>query len=236
MSSPSVSRRQWLAGLAATAAATAALPSALHARASRRSPEPMPTPAEALERLVSGNGRFVNGQMRHPHEDPAWRQGLASGQHPFATIFGCVDSRVPPELVFDAGLGDLFVIRTAGTVLDDATLGSLEFGVEELHIPIIMVLGHERCGAVKATIDILEQRLPAPDRINFLVNAIEPALSDVRPEGGDLVDKCVRRHVTRTVERLRATPILRHHVDEGKLLVLGARYDLDFGTVELLPA
>lgn len=235
MSPSSVSRRQWLAGLAATTAA-ATLPSRLYARAPRRSPEPIPTPAEALERLVSGNGRFVNGQMRHPHEDPAWRQGLASGQHPFAAIFGCVDSRVPPELVFDAGLGDLFVIRTAGTVLDDATLGSLEFGVEELHIPIILVLGHEKCGAVKATIDILEQRLAAPDRINFLVNAIEPALTDVRPEGGDLLDKCVRRHVTRTVERLRATPILRDHVAAGKLLVVGARYDLDFGTVELLPS
>src|SRR5678816_4607625 len=123
---------------------------------------PVTNADEALQRLLEGNQRYAANKSIDLNESQSRRVEMAKGQNPFATIFSCVDSRVPPELIFDRGLGDLFVIRTAGHVIDQAVLGSLEYGVEELKIPLLMVLGHEKCGAVKATIDTIASGGEAP--------------------------------------------------------------------------
>jgi carbonic anhydrase len=146
-----------------------------------------------------------------------------------------VDSRVPPELVFDRGLGDLFVIRTAGQVIDTAVLGSLEFGVAELKIPLLMVLGHEKCGAVKATIETVEKGGTAEADIEALVNGIRPAVEHAKGEAGDLLDNAVKANVVAVVQKLKQSPILKEAIEQGKLTIVGARYDLDTGAVETLP-
>ncbi len=194
---------------------------------------PVTTPDAALARLMEGNGRYVAAKLTRPHQSMLRRTELATGQQPFASIFGCVNSRVAPELLFDRGLGDLFVIRSAAHVLDNAELGSLEFGVAELKIPLLVVLGHEKCGAVKATIETVEQHGTAPDQIDMLVKAIAPAVEQAKAQGGDLLDASVRANVALTVERLRATPLLAEAIKAGTLKIVGGRYDLDTGTVEI---
>jgi carbonic anhydrase len=192
-------------------------------------------PDQALQLLLGGNQRWASGQAVHPNQSRDRRVEVAGGQHPIAVIFSCVDSRVPPELVFDQGLGDLLVIRTAAHVLDNAALGSIEFGVEELHIPLIMVLGHERCGAVTASVDAVTQNAHAPGQIEAVVEGIRPAVVQTSAQAGDRVDNTVRAHVALTVERLRQTgPILTEVQEHGALKVVGGRYDLDTGLVELL--
>src|SRR5438093_4353999 len=137
-------------------------------------------PYAALQRLLDGNARYVANKAERPDQTVERRLALAQAQHPFAAILGCADSRVPAEIVFDQGLGDLFVVRVAGPVLDEAVLGSLEFAVAELGLGLILVLGHERCGAVAATIAALERGADAPGRIADLVAAITPAVKRVR--------------------------------------------------------
>jgi len=191
----------------------------------------MPTADQALERLVAGNKRYVAAQQAHPHEAPERRAELSDGQYPFAVILGCADSRVPPEVIFDQGLGDLFVIRVAGNVLDDCVLGSIEYAAAHLHTPLIVVLGHSKCGAVGATVEggELEGHLPS------LAAAIQPAVDQARGLPGDLVDNAVRANATMVVGQLKASePVLSELVDAGKLKVVAACYDLDTGEVELL--
>ena len=168
------------------------------------------------------------------NESKSRRVELAKGQNPFATIFSCVDSRVPPELVFDRGLGDLFVIRTAGHVIDKAVLGSLEFGVAELKIPLLLVLGHEKCGAVKATVEAVENNATAEAEINWLVDSIRPAVEQAKAQPGDLLDNSVKANVSLTVEHLKQSSILSEAVEKGELKIIGARYDLDTGVVEVI--
>ena len=141
---------------------------------------------------------------------------------------------MPPELIFDRGLGDLFVIRTAGQVIDKAVLGSLEFGVEELDIPLLLVLGHERCGAVKATVEALEQGTAVPAEIRFLVEGIKPAVERVKDQSGDLLDNAVRANVELVVGQLKKSSILADAMTQGRLKIVGARYDLDTGVVDVL--
>lgn len=203
------------------------------------SPEPTTEPAiagpdEALARLREGNQRFVADKEGHPNSSPSRRTTVAAGQQPFATILGCVDSRVPPELIFDRGLGDLFVIRTAGHTLDRAVTGSIEFGAAELKIPLILVLGHERCGAVKATIDFLGGSGEAPGDIAMLVEAITPAVEAARARPGDLLDNAVEINVTRTIATLRTSSVLAGLIAQGKAKITGAVYDLDTGAVRFL--
>lgn len=185
----------------------------------------------AQARLMDGNKRFVAGQSLHPNQTRQDRESVAKSQAPFAVILSCSDSRVPPELVFDAGLGSLFVIRVAGNVVDDVTLGSIEYAVEHLGVPLVMVLGHERCGAVTAATQSGE-----PDaHIKSLVNAIKPAVETVKGQPGDPVDNAVAANVRLVVRQLSASrDILGKHLDEHKLTIIGARYDLDTGVVELL--
>jgi len=188
-------------------------------------------PTDPLERLMAGNARFVAERPLHADARTGRRAQLATSQAPFAIVLGCADSRVGPELVFDQGLGDLFVVRVAGNVVDPSILGSIEYAAEHLHSTLLVVLGHERCGAVSAALDGGE----APGNIKSLVDAIQPAVASSAAEPGDKLDNAVRANVRLQEQNVRArSAILDHLIADGKLRVVGARYDLDTGEVEIL--
>jgi carbonic anhydrase len=187
---------------------------------------------QALQRLLEGNRRYVANRPALD-ESPRRRIEVAQGQKPFAAILGCVDSRVPPELIFDQGLGDLFVVRTAGEVLDHAVLGSLEFGVEELNIPLLVVLGHEHCGAVKAAMEVLARHAEAEADIEYLVEALVPAVEQGMRLGGDVWEGAGRAQVALNVVRLKRAPVLASAVEAGALKIVGAWYCLETGLVEI---
>ncbi len=188
------------------------------------------SPAHALVRLLEGNLRYVASFARHPDQSEARRIEVANGQSPFAVILTCSDSRVAPELLFDQGLGSLFVIRLAGHVADDACIGSIEYAVEHLGASLVLVLGHEKCGAVKATLEGGH----APGRIGAITEQIRPALDRTGHRGADPLDDAVCANVRLVVDRLRyAEPILASRVKRGTVEVIGGRYDLDRGTVEI---
>jgi len=185
-----------------------------------------------LAELKAGNERHMKGQYKHPDETIARRQELAKGQSPHAVVLTCADSRVPPEIVFDEGLGDLFVIRVAGNVAPDAEIASIEYAVEHLHTPLVVVMGHQSCGAVGAAIAGGE----APGHLPTLIDAIKPAVEEARKQKGDLSDNAVRINVERVVAQLRASqPVLAHEVADGSLRIVGAVYALDTGRVAWLP-
>ncbi|MGB5157138.1 carbonic anhydrase [Desulfobacterium sp. N47] len=187
---------------------------------------------EAQQNLLDGNKRYVSEKQSHIGQTAKRRGEVAKGQHPFAVVICCSDSRVPPEILFDQGLGDLFVIRLAGNILNDEAIGSIEYAVDHLGVQYIMVLGHERCGAVGATVEGGE----APGHIGSLVKAIKPAVDKVKNQPGDLLDNAVRANVGIVVEQLKSSaPILNKFVKKGELTVAGACYDLDDGVVEILP-
>ncbi len=188
------------------------------------------TPQEAIERLMAGNERFATGQPHNPRRDPVHRKGLLSGQAPYAAIHACGDSRVPPEILFDAGLGELFVTRVAGNVLGPQVVGSVEYAVGHLHVPLVVVLGHSSCGAVAATISTLESGGPAPGSLDDLVRAIAPA---VRP--GMDPDEVAKANVALVVEQLRGDDaIIGPAVRSGQTRVVGMFYHMDDGRVTLL--
>ncbi len=189
------------------------------------------TANQALKKLTDGNNRYVRGKAIHPHHDRNRLRQIAPSQHPFAIVLGCADSRVSPEILFDQGLGDLFDIRVAGNILDDAILGSIEYAVAELSVPLIVVLGHERCGAVKAALE----GKPVPGHIGSLVAAINPAVAKVKGQPGDAWENAVRANVKMVVDKLKSSqPILVKLVKENKLKIVGARYDLDDGKVVII--
>lgn len=193
------------------------------------------TPDEALTRLLEGNKRFVANRRFHPNESFEQRAKLATGQWPFAAVLGCADSRVPPEILFDHGLGDIFTVRVAGNIVEDAGSGSMEYAIEHLGVPLIVVLGHERCGAIKATIEALESQGDVPGHIGALVKKLKPAVEGTKSQPGDKVDNAVRDNAKRMAAELaNMDPILKEKVKEGKLKVVAMRYDLDTGSVELL--
>ncbi|TDB77913.1 carbonic anhydrase [Micromonospora sp. KC721] len=194
-----------------------------------------PTPTQALRRLLYGNELFASGHGRHPHQSLEDVRRLAAGQHPFANILGCADSRVPPEVIFDQGLGDLFDNRVAGNVADDLLLGSIEFGVEELGTPLIVVLGHERCGAITATINAIRTGAPVPGHIAAVVDALRPVVEPVLSQPGDPVENGVQANVRAQVRALvDRSHIIAERVHAGTLQVVGARYDLDTARVTLV--
>ena len=190
---------------------------------------------QALQWLVEGNTRFAENHSTDLNESAERRTEVSKGQKPFAVILSCVDSRVPPELIFDRGLGDLLVVRTAGQVLDSAVLGSLEFGVAEMGIPLLMVLGHERCGAVHATLDAEEHGTHVEGNIQTLIEGIRPAVEEAKKQTGDLLDNAVTANVLHVLNALKQSPILSKALTQGTLQIVGARYDLDTGKVEILP-
>ncbi len=189
---------------------------------------------EALNRLLEGNQRFAANQASGPNRSENRRLEIVKGQYPFAIILGCVDSRVPPELIFDQGLGDLFVIRSAGQVIDNAILGSIEFGVAELGIPLIMVLGHSKCGAVTATVEAIEKRLAVEGAIATLVENIKPAVNWATGHGEELIDNAARKNIALEIERLNTSPILSRAIKAGKTKIVGAFYHLSTGFIETI--
>ncbi len=185
----------------------------------------------ALPKLIDGNKRFAESKAEHINQSAERRTELAKGQKPFAVIVTCSDSRVPPEIIFDQGLGDLFVIRTAGNIVDDIGLGSVEYAVEHLGVRLIVVLGHERCGAVDATVKGGE----APGHIAKLIEEIKPAVEKAKKQPGDLLDNAILSNINMVVKQLQdSEPILKEFVHSKNLIVVGARYDLDDGVVTLL--
>lgn len=192
------------------------------------------TADEALNRLIDGNRRFAANKTSSPNRSENRRLEIVQGQQPYAIILGCVDSRVPPELIFDQGLGDLFVIRSAGQVIDDAILGSIEFGVAQLGLPLILVLGHTKCGAVTATIEILEKNVPVEGAIGTLVENIKPAVERAIGHGEDLIDQAARMNVALEISRLNESPILSGAIKAGRTKIVGAFYNLSTGLVEIM--
>ncbi len=196
-----------------------------------------PSPDEALHELLAGNVRFAAGRSNSPRRSPADFRQLAEGQYPFAAIISCADSRVAPEILFDVGKGDIFVVRVAGNVVSGAgavVKGSIEYAVAELNVPLIMVLGHSNCGAVKAAMTHLNAKDSLPGAINELVELIKPAVEQSKGQPGDPLASAIHKNVQVGVERLKGLePILATPVKEGKLKVVGGVYDLRTGKVTL---
>ncbi|WP_157263475.1 carbonic anhydrase [Azohydromonas aeria] len=195
------------------------------------------TAAQALERLKQGNANFLADRLPPDPPDHASRRlELARSQTPFAVLVSCSDSRVPPELLFGAGLGELFIVRNAGNTVDTVALGSIQYAVQVLGAPLILVMGHERCGAVDAAVSVVQKNATFPGSIGQMIEPIIPAVLKARSAGGkddELLDLAVRENVRRTVLRLRESePSLIEPQRGGRLRVVGARYDLDDGKVD----
>lgn len=190
-------------------------------------------PRIALTKLIGGNRRFVEGKSIRPRQDDETLKKLENGQQPFATIVGCSDSRVPNELIFDQGLGDLFIIRTAGQVSAAASYGSMEFAALKLGTKLLVVLGHTECGAVAAAVQRPEN---VPGHIVALINDIKPAVAKCSHLPGNPVNNAVRQNVIEQVNNLRdLEPILHRKYADGEILIVGAVYDIHSGKVEFLP-
>jgi carbonic anhydrase len=195
------------------------------------------TPAQAWEAMTAGNSRFVRSEPAHPDQDAAHRAEVAQGQHPFATVFGCSDSRVAAEIVFDQGLGDLFVVRTAGHVVDTGVLGSLEFGSAVLGIPLVVVLGHDRCGAVSATLDAVGTGEVPGGFLRDVVERVTPSVLSAQHhhDGAPSVDDVEVAHVQHTARLLtERSQVLARAVADGRCAVVGLVYRLVDGRVRLV--
>jgi carbonic anhydrase len=213
--------------------------SAAAARAKENDPPADARPkdaAQALALLKEGNLRFVSGHLRHAHQAANWRKHLKASQQPFATILACSDSRVPPELVFDRGFGDLFVIRVAGNIIATDVLGSLQYAARHLHTPLVVVMGHESCGAVTAAVDALEGRGKEPRFIAALLAAIEPGIKGLPADlkGAARVHAAVEANVRWSMRQLAALPEGQLALKRKKSALVGAVYDIATGTVRFL--
>jgi carbonic anhydrase len=235
------SRRHFLgaAGAGAVGAAAAAI-AAEPAVAAPQGPAPakggktMLTPDQALDLLKEGNRRFLTDSPLRAAVGRRRRLEIAQSQAPFAAYVSCSDSRVPPELLFGRGLGELFIIRNAGNTVDTVALGSIEYAVAVLGVPLVVVMGHERCGAVAAAASVVRDNATFPGAIGRMIEPIIPAVLKAREQPGDLVENSVRENVRRTVAQLRTGTdrLLLDPQSSGKLKVVGAYYDLDTGTVD----
>ncbi|QTG79396.1 carbonic anhydrase [Arthrobacter crystallopoietes] len=193
------------------------------------------TPALAWQKLREGNERFVSGSSNHPNQDASRRSSLVNQQHPFAVIFGCSDSRLAAEIIFDLGLGDAFVVRTAGQVIDDAVLGSLEYSVSLLDVPLIVVLGHDSCGAVTAAKQTVDTGEMPKGFLRDLVERITPSVLAARRNGFEEVNDIVVEHVQQVAERLvDSSRVISESVDKGEVAVIGVTYRLAEGRAELV--
>lgn len=193
------------------------------------------TPALAWRRMREGNERFVAGESSHPNQDSSRRSSLVENQHPFAVIFGCSDSRLAAEIIFDVGLGDVFVVRTAGQVIDDAVLGSLEYSVGVLGVPLIAILGHDSCGAVSATKDAVDTGEMPPGFIRDLVERITPSvLTSMRQDKHEVNDMVVE-HVKQTSQRLvDSSRVISDAIESGRTAVVGLSYSLAEGRANVV--
>src|SRR6201996_259315 len=197
-------------------------------------PQNVVSPDASLERLLKGNARYVKGVSRR-HDFKHEREALVGGQNPYAAILSCADSRIAPEYAFDSGRGDLFVCRVAGNFASDETIASLEYASAILNVPLFMVLGHEACGAVDATIKSLKDNTTLPGHLPSLVSALAPAVKATKDKPGDPLANATRQNVIDNVAKLKAaTPILNAAVEQGKLKIVGGIYHLGDGKVELI--
>ena len=186
------------------------------------------TAADALTRLMEGNRRWVDGRLAHPNRSTERREDLANAQRPFATVFSCIDSRVPPEIIFDCGIGDLVVIRTGAHVLDDAVvMGSLQFAAAQLKTPLVLVLGHQACGAVAAAVDALENGRTTEGSLDPITTALRPAYE---ADSSDMV----RAHTRLTVNAISEDPVIANLISGAGLSIVGGHYSLDDGEVTIL--
>lgn len=188
------------------------------------------SPEAALEKLLAGNQRFMQHHPDYPDQSQARLTEVAQVQYPFVTILSCADSRVPAELLFDQGIGDIFNVRVAGNIVTPESLGSLEYAVALLNTPLLMVLGHERCGAVTAAV----QKKVLLGEIGSFVKAILPAVEQVQDQSGDQVENAVVANVVYQIKQLERSQLLNEQVQAGTLKIVGGRYDLDTGGVTLL--
>jgi len=232
----SFARRHVLQFAAVAAAGLAVAPLAPEANAKGPPPKPenVVSPDAALDRLVQGNARYVGGLTKR-HDFKHEREPLTQGQNPFAGVLSCADSRIAPELCFDTARGDLFVCRVAGNFANDDIVASFEYAVAVLNTPLIMVLGHDACGAVDAAIKSIKDGTTLPGHLPSLVAALGPSVKAVQDQGGDMLANAIRDNVVRNVEKLRtAAPILKANADDKKIRVVGAIYRLQTGRVDLV--
>lgn len=238
-----VSRRLFLTATAASAAI--AVPAALSAADKPAASSSLPaapvvdgksalTPDEALDLLKKGNDAFLRDELVFPNRGERRRLELAKGQAPFCAYVSCSDSRVPPELLFGRGLGELFIIRNAGNTVDTVAMGSIEYAVAELGVPLVVVMGHESCGAVKAAMAVVESNARFPGQIGNMIEPIIPAVLEARGQTGDATENAVRQNVRRVVRTLReeSDPLLLEPLKQGRLKIVGAYYHLDTGVVD----
>lgn len=227
-------RRSVLFG--AVAAMSLSLANAAGAKEMKAPPKPQNvlSPDASLDRLVKGNARYVEGlSLRHDFKHE--REALAGGQNPYAAILSCADSRIAPEYAFDSGRGDLFVCRVAGNFANAETVASLEYSVAVLNTPLILVLGHDSCGAVDAAIKSLKDDTTLPGHLPSLVTGLAPAVKAVLQQGGDTLSKAIRQNVVDTIAKLSsATPILSAAIEQRKIRVVGGIYRLESGRVDMV--
>ncbi|MFJ8313639.1 MULTISPECIES: carbonic anhydrase [unclassified Streptomyces] len=194
-----------------------------------------PTPRAAFELLMAGNQRFVSGATEHPNQDAARRAETAPSQQPFAVMFGCSDSRLAAEIIFDRGLGDLFVVRTAGHVAGTEVLGSIEFGVNVLNAPLVVVLGHDSCGAVAAACSALENGQTPGGFVRDVVERVTPSVLAARAAGRETAEEILAEHIEHTVDLLlERSRVLAERVAAGRLGVVGLSYRLADGSAQLV--
>jgi carbonic anhydrase len=205
--------------------ALAAAPSARGAGPAARSDEP----AAVLQQLLDGNQRFAASKPEHPNQSPQRRAEIAKGQHPVAVVLACSDSRSAPEIVFDRGLGDLFIVRVAGNIADEPGIESIGFAVHHRGARLVMVLGHTKCGAVTSAV-----KGGARDEMPAIMAAIEPAAAAVKGKPGDPIENAVRENVRLVVAKLKREPALASMIKSGQIKVVGAVYDLDTGKVTMV--
>jgi carbonic anhydrase len=237
MAASGMTRRQWLLGAGGVGLGIASVAAAEPPRFGAIDTEPFPRDAhEALMRLKLGNRRFVQDKPSHAHEKASWRSLLVEGQKPFATVLGCSDSRVPPELVFDVGFGDLFTIRLAGNIIAEDVVGSLQYAVAHLHIPLVVVLGHEGCGAVTATVEEMLRKTRELKHIEALIELIEPGLAklDLKQDRNALLSAAVEANVRWSMRQLTTLPEGQRALRDGRVTLVGAVYELNTGQVRFL--
>lgn len=229
-----VSRRALIAGFAAGSVGLTMGQHAIAAASVNTVGRAVSTPDDALRLLEEGNAAFLRGDVSKNDLGPQRRLQLASGQAPFCAYVSCSDSRVPPELLFGRGLGELFIIRNAGNTVDTVAMGSIEYAVLELGVPLVVVMGHESCGAVKAAMSVVEKNTRFPGAIDNMIEPIIPAVLQARGQPGDPVENAVKQNVRRVVDVMRneSDPILQKPIKSGALKIVGAYYELSSGRVD----
>ena len=205
-------------------------------------PETVANASEAKARLVEGNQRYLQGMSMQNSGESVRLELSKNGQAPFAIIVGCSDSRVPPEVIFDQGLGELFVVRNAGNVVDPVVLGTLEYGAEHLEVPLIVVLGHEKCGAVKATVDGVRSGEKVSGDLGEIIGLITPSYGKVienselaqEKQPADLYELCADQNIQAAIEKIKSNSVIGHLLESGKVSVIGAKYHMDTGEVSFI--